>query len=463
MISSELGSRGSLSLKRCIFMFGVLVVISISFIVMSVSETGYSTIPVNVHIKLQKSLSKFANGTINQFNKLMDTTFKYPDSKRDKKLELKISDGIRALAQNINFTATPVPRKVVTERPIPDFIPESLINKEPETNDEYGSEKIYYHDNQYLQYLSCPTSVRRKMMTMPEMQSRYIADMPVLIWDKHFTNSEFQRLSKYHGVNGYLDSDTDEVKGALEGLSSPNNRYMFDDRLNNGKPKGGCITCAIIGNGGIMNGSRKGQEIDAHDYVFRVNTALTTGFEEDVGSRTSFYCFTLITLSNTLRGSARYGFRSPPYQEGIRYLLFADSPWTYEYLNAVLHDKSPPYSSGKYHRSPPKFPKGLNKDNVKVVHPDFERYLKWSWVNSKHQHKNVHRPTTGAIMLLTALHTCDQIDIYGFGGSYDKFSEHYYEKTYQKHRFFANHDNKAENELWENLHQLGIVKMYKRD
>lgn len=35
------------------------------------------------------------------------------------------------------------------------------------------------------------------------------------------------------------------------------------------EPRPHCIRCAVVGNGGILNGSRQGRNIDAHDYVFR--------------------------------------------------------------------------------------------------------------------------------------------------------------------------------------------------
>lgn len=61
-----------------------------------------------------------------------------------------------------------------------------------------------------------------------------------------------------------------DIANGISLLNTPSNRYLFDDRLVNGTvPVGDCIRCAIVGNGGILNGSRMGEVIDSHDYVFR--------------------------------------------------------------------------------------------------------------------------------------------------------------------------------------------------
>ncbi len=46
--------------------------------------------------------------------------------------------------------------------------------------------------------------------------------------------------------------------------------------------------------------------------ICRVNGAALTGFESDVGSRTSFYTFSTNTMRNSMRSYARVGYRGPP-------------------------------------------------------------------------------------------------------------------------------------------------------
>ena len=47
----------------------------------------------------------------------------------------------------------------------------------------------------------------------------------------------------------------------------------------------------------------------------RVNVAVTEGHEEDVGTKTSFYCAAFRSLSNSLMSGRPFGFKAPPYQK----------------------------------------------------------------------------------------------------------------------------------------------------
>ncbi|XP_071795098.1 alpha-N-acetylgalactosaminide alpha-2,6-sialyltransferase 2-like isoform X2 [Asterias amurensis] len=327
------------------------------------------------------------------------------------------------------------------------------------TTDWNTDETQYSYDTQFLKYLSCQTSVRKMLATGSYFQHRYMPEVPILMWDKHYNAKEYARLSKYQGIYGWNKSTESEIASALHALNTSSNEWLFDEA--SAGPNDGCRRCAVIGNGGILNGSKKGSEIDAHEYVFRVNVAVTEGHEEDVGTKTSFYCAAFRSLSNSLMSGRPFGFKAPPYQKGIRYVFFPKTKWAYLYLNAVLSGQEAP-NNPVDGRSPPNFPKALTAEDVKLVHPDFERYLKFKWVNSSRKYHEVHRPSTGAIMLLLALHTCDEVNVYGFAGSYEKYSEYYYDTKFRKHVQYANHDSNAEKELWITLHNMGIINLYTR-
>ncbi|ELW68283.1 Alpha-N-acetylgalactosaminide alpha-2,6-sialyltransferase 2 [Tupaia chinensis] len=275
-----------------------------------------------------------------------------------------------------------------------------------------------------------------------------------------------------------------------------------------------CIRCAVVGNGGILNGSRQGLNIDSHDYVFRLNGAVIKGFERDVGTKTSFYGFTVNTMKNSLISYRDLGFSSVPQGQDLHYIFIPSDLRDYLMLRSAIlgvpvpegpdtGDRSPSHSPAtsasyigpirsipsyitpyvpRFMKEPPFFqpptaPLPQNKPHTyfgpeasaskfKLLHPDFISYLTKRFLKSKliNTHfGDLYMPSTGALMLLTALHTCDQVSAYGFiTSNYQKYSDHYFERQKQPLIFYANHDLSLEASLWKDLHQAGILWLYQR-
>ena len=71
---------------------------------------------------------------------------------------------------------------------------------------------------------------------------------------------------------------------------------------------------------------------------------------------------------------------------------------------------------------------------------------------------------TGALVVLLALHICDEATIYGFG--YDpRFTMHYYDNHFVAHtkKSTGLHDVDNERNLWIKLHEEGAIRLFKRD
>uniref|UniRef100_G1QQ18 alpha-N-acetylgalactosaminide alpha-2,6-sialyltransferase n=1 Tax=Nomascus leucogenys TaxID=61853 RepID=G1QQ18_NOMLE len=227
-----------------------------------------------------------------------------------------------------------------------------------------------------------------------------------------------------------------------------------------------CIRCAVVGNGGILNGSRQGPNIDAHDYVFRLNGAVIKGFERDVGTKTSFYGFTVNTMKNSLVSYRNLGFTSVPQGQGLQYIFIPSDIRDYVMLRSAILGVPVPEGLDKGDRPHTYFGPEASASKFKLLHPDFISYLTERFLKSKLINTNfgdLYMPSTGALMLLTALHTCDQVSAYGFiTSNYWKFSDHYFERKMKPLIFYANHDLSLEAALWRDLHKAGILQLYQR-
>ncbi|XP_017288133.1 alpha-N-acetylgalactosaminide alpha-2,6-sialyltransferase 2 [Kryptolebias marmoratus] len=327
----------------------------------------------------------------------------------------------------------------------------------PFIGDSYISENVPQKTN-------CSSGIRSRIKES-EFGGRFLEHIPVLQWAKHVSPEQYERLRRYPGTHGWGNFNYDTLAGTLSVLNSSANWQMLDD-WEAQRNKSECSRCAVVGNGGILRGSKKGKEIDSHHYVFRTNGAVVKGFEEDVGSRTTHYTFSTNTLMNSMRSYAGAGYRGPPVSPETRYVFLPDHDRDYLLMKAAATHTAVERGPERAKDPTKYFGKDVSKEKLKMYHPDFIRYLRNRFLRSntlKTRYKDIYRPSTGAAMLLAALHTCDQVSAYGFmTPDYKKYSDHYFDNTYHPVGFFANHDLRMEMVLWQQLHKAGLLQLYVR-
>ncbi|KAM5308291.1 alpha-N-acetylgalactosaminide alpha-2,6-sialyltransferase 2 isoform 3-T3 [Glossophaga mutica] len=297
----------------------------------------------------------------------------------------------------------------------------------------------------------------------PRFRGLFDFSKPVLLSGALYTQELWDSLSRRKAPYGWQGLSRQDIVSALSLLNGSESTRLFGS----GKPHQDCIQCAVVGNGGILNGSRQGLNIDAHDYVFRLNGAVIKGFEEDVGTKTSFYGFTVNTMKNSLIAYKKLGFTHVPQgQQDLRYIFIPSDLRDYVMLRAAILGEPVHKGPDEGDRPQTYFGPEASPRKFKLLHPDFISYLTERFLKSKLMNTNfgdLYMPSTGALMLLTALHTCDQVSAYGFiTSNYWKFSDHYFERVKKPLIFYANHDLSLEAALWRDLHAAGVLWLYQR-
>lgn len=313
---------------------------------------------------------------------------------------------------------------------------------------------------------TCPDSVKVKASKSPWLQKLFLANLTLFLDSSRFNQREWERLEHFPPPFGFMELNYSLVQKVVTRFPPVPQQQLLLASLPAGSSH--CITCAVVGNGGILNNSHMGQEIDNHDYVFRLSGAITKGYEQDVGTRTSFYGFTAFSITQSLLVLGGRGFPHVPLGKDVRYLHFLEGTRDYEWLEALLLNQTLVKSRLSWFRRRPQeaFRESLQLDRYLLLHPDVIRYMKNRFLRSKtlnSHHWRIYRPTTGALLLLTALQLCDQVSAYGFiTEGHEHFSDHYYDKSWKRTVFYINHDFPLERTLWKRLHDEGIIQLYQR-
>ncbi|XP_041075967.1 alpha-N-acetylgalactosaminide alpha-2,6-sialyltransferase 1-like [Polyodon spathula] len=354
----------------------------------------------------------------------------------------------------------PTTKKSTTENPRPQT-KKSLRIEDFQLYPKWDIEEDYHQDPS-AKNTTCPESIRSRSAEIDWFKQIFIPDISLFMHKEHFNDEEWKRLEHFNPPYGWMGTNYTEVKQAVELIPG----LKEQKALLSSKRNDGCIRCAAVGNGGILNGSRKGAEIDSHDYVFRVNGAVIKGFEDHVGVRTSFYVHTAQTMLSSLVGYEELGFTNIPMDKETKYILVTEGMRDYQWLRTLLLNTE--VSRGPYLGMRPRLYYGTDfrPENYLVAHPDFNRYIKNRFLKSKTVEGidwAIYRPSTGAFALLLALHLCDVVDAYGYiTEDYAKYPNHYYDKTKTETVFYSNHDYGLEIKEWKKLHDAKIMNLYQR-
>ncbi|XP_015225649.1 PREDICTED: CMP-N-acetylneuraminate-beta-galactosamide-alpha-2,3-sialyltransferase 1-like [Cyprinodon variegatus] len=197
-----------------------------------------------------------------------------------------------------------------------------------------------------------------------------------------------------------------------------------------------CRTCAVVGNSVNLKGSRYGRLIDYQDVIIRMNFAPTKGFEEDVGTKTTY--------------RVMYPESASDLDNSTHLVLF---PFKIQDLDWLMKAFTTGFSGRSY--APLKSKINANKDLVKVINPAFMKYSHMVWLEGKGTY-----PSTGFMTLILALHICDEIHVFGYGADSDGNWSHYFEALENKNLKTGPHPGQHEYEIIKQLADEKTVELH---
>ncbi|MBN3295356.1 SIA4A sialyltransferase, partial [Amia calva] len=200
-----------------------------------------------------------------------------------------------------------------------------------------------------------------------------------------------------------------------------------------------CRTCAVVGNSGNLKGSGYGAHIDSHDFVIRMNHAPTSGYETDVGSKTTHH-FMYPESAKNLQNTTHLVL-IPFKILDLQWLISALTTGT------IKHTYMPVLSKIN-----------INKEMVLVYSPTFFKYIFDSWLENHGRY-----PSTGFLSLMFAVHVCDEVNIFGFGADNKGNWHHYWENNPSAGAFRHTgvHDGDFEYNVTMTLADVGKIKIFK--
>ncbi|XP_037535603.1 ST3 beta-galactoside alpha-2,3-sialyltransferase 8 [Nematolebias whitei] len=327
------------------------------------------------------------------------------------------------LAQTqLNSWTTPTSRETEDKLAVPlddlTRLPPSTTRSEDE---DRGTEEKQIKGKNHPRSCSCTESCVSDLEGSDWFSKHYDPQQqPILRANNNF---EQDALSWWLGLQ---KSGKDQT---LEGVTSKMFQVISPPTVDTHPHPSLCRKCAVVGNSGNLRNSGHGELINSHSFVIRINKAITRGFEKDVGNRTTHHIM--------------YPESAMDLDPGVSLILLPFKLRDLEWLTSAL-------STGQIKMTYMRVKDRVkaDKDKVLVVNPVFFKYVHDHWTEHHGRY-----PSTGMLTIIFALHTCDQVSVFGYGADQQGNWHHYWEQNHNAGAFRKTGVHSADFET-EVIHQL---------
>ncbi|GAB6026656.1 ST6 beta-galactosamide alpha-2,6-sialyltransferase [Chamberlinius hualienensis] len=162
-------------------------------------------------------------------------------------------------------------------------------------------------------------------------------------------------------------------------------------------------SCAVVSSAGSLYKASLGKLIDSHDAVLRFNSAPTEGYENDVGSKTTFRI-----LNSQVVSKPEFHFLTSPLYKNITLFAWDPSNYTVDIEEWYKHPDFDLFSPYFEHR------KLHPEANFYILHPQMI-WDSWAYLQ---QYTSVpimkHPPSSGFLGILMMINFCNHVYVYEY-------------------------------------------------
>ncbi|KAG2555839.1 sialyltransferase-like protein 2 isoform X2 [Panicum virgatum] len=208
-------------------------------------------------------------------------------------------------------------------------------------------------------------------------------------------------------------------------------------------------TCAVVGNSGVLLGSGRGAQIDAHDLVVRLNNARVAGYAADVGAKASlsFVNSNILHYCAVRSAVATGGCACHPYGRAVPMAMYVCQPA--HLLDALICNATATPASP--------FPLLVTDARLDALTARIAKYYSLrrfvattgepasNWTR-RHDERYFHY-SSGLQAVVMALGVCDEVSLFGFGKAAG--AKHHYHTNQKKELDL--HDYEAEYQFYRDL------------